>query len=160
MVIFTETENPISIDKIEQIEKLVGFKFPELYKNHLLKYNGGRCYPNVFQYYENNKRLNASDIDWFFAIYDGEYDNLEKEIKIMKIEEKRIPYRMIPIAHDSGGNLICISCFGYDLGKIYFWDHENEVDYEILDEMNCPNIYFIANNFTDFLNGLKKIEDI
>jgi hypothetical protein len=50
-------------------------------------------------------------------------------IQIYKLEEKWLPSHILPIAHDPLGNLICISCGTTDNEGVYFWDHENEVDY-------------------------------
>lgn len=157
MVEFSETEKSINISQIEEVEKFVGLRFPFQYKNHLLRFNGGRCNPNIFNFIENGKATN-SDIDWFLAIYEGESDNLKEYIEIYKIEEKRLPHHILPIAHDSGGNLICISCGEEDYGKIYFWDHESEVDYSLSDDTDYSNLYFIANSFDEFLANLE--EDI
>ena len=153
MVTFYKTESQIKLDQIKEIEDYVGLKFPQEYKVHLLKYNGGKCSPNIFKFIENGKLTN-SNIDWFLAIYDGVYDNLKNEIEMMKIDEKRLPVQIIPIAHDSGGNLICISCGGQDEGYIYFWDHENEVDYSISNDNDYSNLYLISEDFNSFIEGL------
>lgn len=155
MATFSQTEVKLSINQIEEIERYVGLKFPVEYKNHLLQYNGGQCYPNVFKFNENGN-WTESCIDWFLAIYDGEYDNLKAYIKDYKLDEKRLPFHMLPIAHDPGGNLICISCGSADEGHIYFWDHEKEVDYNIIDDGEYPNLYFVAMGFDEFINGLKE----
>lgn len=154
MVSFSQIEGSLTIDQIVDIEKLVGLNFPSQYKEHLLKYNGGQPTPNVFSFEENGK-LTDSYVDWFLAIYDGEYDNLRNYIGIFKIEEKRLPVHLLPIAHDPGGNLICMSCSKNDYGFIYFWDHENEVDYRISDDADYSNLYLIANGFNEFIEGLK-----
>lgn len=155
MVTFSQTESQLNLTQIEEIEEYVGLKFPEDYKKHLLKYNGGKCFPNIFEFNEKGN-LTSSSIDWFLAIYDGEYDNLKNEIKMVKIDEKRMPTHMLPIAHDPGGNLICISCDKHDEGYIYFWDHENEVDYETSNDTNYSNLYFVAKSFNEFIDGLKE----
>jgi hypothetical protein len=31
---------------------------------------------------------------------------------------------LIPIAHDPGGNMVCLAVTGEKMGKIFFWDHE------------------------------------
>lgn len=150
IMVFSQTEHLLRYTQIEEIEKLVGLIFPKAYKDHLLKYNGGRCVPNIFSFEEDGK-ITESDIDWFLAIYNGEYDNLKTYIEIYKLEESRLPIRILPIAHDSGGNLICISCMGDDTGYIYFWNHEREFDF-------CTeNLYLISISFQDFVDGLKKI---
>lgn len=153
MTTFSQTEIQLTSSQIEKVERIVGLDFPTEYRNHLLKYNGGQCDPNEFNFLENGKTT-SSNVDWFLAIYDGEYDNLEDYINTYKIEQKRMPSRILPIAHDPGGNLVCISCEGFDVGQIYFWDHEKEVDYGISDDEDDSNMSLIAKSFGDFLNGL------
>ena len=156
MVTFTQTKTLINKAQIQEVEELIGLEFPLEYKEHLLKFNGGQCYPNVFSFYENGETTNSS-IDWFLAIYEGRYNNLIKEIRMVKIEEKRMPSQILPIAHDPGGNLICISCKGQDFGKVYFWNHEDEVDYRFSDDNDYSNLYLISNSFNEFINGLKEL---
>jgi hypothetical protein len=152
MVVFRETEAQLVPEQIEVVEKFVGLSFPKEYKEHLLRYNGGRCSPSVFTFVENGEET-TSAVDWFLAIYDGKYDNLVSYINIYKKDEERLPIRMLPIANDAGGNLVCISCSGADEGKVFFWDHEKEDLPGILND-EYANMYFIANSFTQFLNEL------
>lgn len=154
MASFSQTEAPLKLPDIKEIENFIGLIFPTEYVKHLLKYNGGQCFPNIFTFNENGANATSS-IDWFLAIYDGEYDSLKKEIEMLKIERKRMPLHMLPIAHDSIGNLICISCGTINNGYIYLWDHENEVDYDIADDNNYSNLYFISKGFNEFIDGLK-----
>jgi len=154
MVRFERTEASIGQMQIEQIQKLARLSFPKEYRDHLLKNNGGQCIPNIFSFNENGK-VTSSCIDWFLAIYDGEYDNLKNYIEIYKISKKRIPSNMLPIAHDPGGNLICISCDGDDVGSIYFGDHEKEIDYSIVRDLNYSNLYLIAKGFNKFIDELR-----
>lgn len=153
MATFTETKLQIDSSQISVVEKYAGFEFPIEYKKHLLKYNGGRCTPNVFKFNENGKDTDSC-VDWFLAIYDGKYHNLRYYIEIYKIEEKRLPFHILPIAHDPGGNLICISCDTKDKGCIYFWDHEKEVDYSISDDTDYSNMYLVAESLDRFLDDL------
>jgi hypothetical protein len=147
---FRNTESQTNFAEIERLEKLIDLKFPVDYVNHLIKFNGGNCSPNRFSFLENKKETSSS-IDWFLAVYDGEFDNLERYLRDYKIEDKRLPLDIIPFAHDSGGNLICISA---NNEKVYFWDHEKEVDYSISDDSDFSNLYLIAENLKDFLNRL------
>lgn len=154
MIKFTQTEQPLYKSDIIEIEKFVGLELPYEYKKHLLEYNGGQCYPNTFSFNVNGK-MTESNIDWFLAIYSGKYDNLKEYINLTKKEKKRLPKHILPIAHDSGGNLICISCGAKDYGYVYFWDHENEVDYNISNDDDYSNLYFIAKDLNTFFNGLR-----
>jgi hypothetical protein len=154
MVKFLQAELNIGLKEIEEIEKFVGLEFPNEYREHLLQYNGGQCTPNVFSFMEKGMESNSC-VDWFLAIYNGEYDNLKKYIQIYKLEEKRLPSHILPIAHDPLGNLICISCGTTDNGGVYFWDHENEVNYSTEKDNNYSNLYLIAKGFNNFLDSLK-----
>jgi len=156
MVVFSETEAPVKIRDIEDVENLVGLEFPIEYREHLLKNNGGRCHPNRFIFCENGDK-SESIVDWFLAIYDGEHDNLRTYINIYKIEEQRLPSHMLPIAHDPGGNLICISCGTTDYGSVYFWDHEKEVNYKLFSDNSYFNLYLIAKSLLKFFDGLEQI---
>jgi len=138
----TQAEKEITQTDIQKIEKKFSFQFPKEYSDHLLKYNGGKINPAIFSFVENGNKT-QSIVDWFLAIYDGEYDNLEKFIEDY---DGRIDENIIPIAHDPGANLICISCRPSDYGIIYFWNHEKEG----LED----NYSVIANSFNEFLNEL------
>ena len=149
MADFFNTESDLTIEEIRVIESKYLLTFPDEYVNHLLAYNGGQCDPKVFEFMENGN-LTQSNVDWFLAVYDGKHDSLEEYIKIFKIDQERIPDSFIPIAHDPGGNLICISSVDK---KIYFWDHEKES--VNIDHNESDNIYFIANSLEVFFNNLK-----
>lgn len=89
-------------------------------------------------------------VDWFLGIHNGEHDNLTTYVNIYK---KRIPSNQIPVGHDPGGNLICISISGSDVGTVFFWDHEKESP-----EGQLPateNVFIIAPNFDAFLAKLQ-----
>lgn len=159
MLTFSETENPITLNQITEIEQRINLVFPEAYKLHLLQQNGGRCKPNVFSFEQDGKITN-SDINWFLAIYGGKYHNLWDDIDTYKLDEKRLPTHILSIASDSCGNLVCISCGADDYGCVYFWDHELEVDYTESDDTDYSNLYLIAPNFNEFLDGLVDIESI
>lgn len=154
MVKFFDCESKLVSADIEKVEIMVGFKFPSTYRKHLLQYNGGRCEPNVFSFVERETRT-LSQVDWFLAIYKGKSDNLVTYLQIYKLDQKRLPSRMIPIAHDPGGNLICLSCLGHDEGMIYFWNHECEVDYLVANDDDYSNLYRIADCLEDFLASLQ-----
>ena len=148
MIEIYDTEKRLTELEIYTLENKLKIKIPKEYREHLLRYNGGRCNPNIFSFIENGNRT-ESNVDWFLAIYSGEYDNFEQYFNIYKVEEKRLPVSLIPIAHDSGGNLICIDV---NDSKVYFWNHEKEVDYLIYD--NRLNCHLVSESFSAFLSEL------
>lgn len=153
MVVFEDSEQKLSLLEIENFEKQHDLVFPQDYKEHLLSHNGGRCTPNIFIFTEQGKK-SRSRVDWFLAIYEGEYDNFGKYLEIYKENNKRMPTHIFPIAHDPFGNLICISNGKKDFGYIYFWNHECEIDYNVEKEDEYSNLYLIAPSFVEFINNL------
>jgi len=153
MPTFSETYPSITLADIQRVEQLTEMPFSKEYKQHLLKHNGGQVLPNIFSFNEHGT-MTESTVRLFLAIGGSDYDDLEEHISTYKIEKKRIPDRMIPIAYDDGGNLVCISCKGEDIGYIYFWDHEKEEEYEVEGEADAPNIHIIAKDFNSFLDNL------
>ena len=81
-------------------------------------HNGGRPVPNQFRFKKEQGPYTDSIVDWFLAIYEGEYDNFEQYFQTYKIEDDRVPEHLVPIAHDPGGNLVCISVSGSDVGAV------------------------------------------
>ncbi len=155
MTTFYRTSEPLNAYNIENIENITGLNFPDEYKRHLLQFNGGKCSPNIFEFYENGEKT-ESVVNYFLAINGNHYYDIESCVKTFKIDTKRMPDRMLPIAEDPLGNLICISCSGDDIGYIYFWDHELEVDYIESDDSVQSNMYLISNSFDEFIRGLKE----
>ncbi len=73
-------------------------------------------------------------------------------LRYAQLFKDRIPPNLLPIGHDPGGNLVCISVGGNDHVTVYFWEHEFEVG-----ECELPsysNVYFVADNFHAFLETL------
>lgn len=140
------------------IEKVIGYSLPVSYIGY--KANNGiqRLQPNIFYFKDKNGRSNGSDLNYLYSDDDNSY-NIIKNIEIYKISTKRMPVHIVPIGEDSGGNQICISCGEKDYGYIYFWDHENEVDYSVSDDSDYSNLYLIAKSFDEFINGLMTEEE-
>lgn len=144
-LIFFEVEQPLKDEDIMRLERRLDIKLPELYRDHLLKHNGG--YPNNACF--SAEQGTGSCIHYFYAIYDGEYSNFYEYYFIYKVEQQRMPNNIIPVAYDESGNQICISVSGDDLGVVYFWDHEEETQ-----PATYENLYKISDDFNDFLDKL------
>ncbi|MEO7734310.1 MAG: SMI1/KNR4 family protein [Kofleriaceae bacterium] len=87
-------------------------------------------------------------MSWFLSLYDGEFSNLERTIKLMG---DRFPEDTLPIACDPFGNVVLIGLSGDKRGKVYFWDHENEAE----GGPDWSNIDLVADSFDSFMSGLK-----
>ncbi len=145
-----DKEKEITLEVINALENRKSIKFPKDYTAHLLTHNGGHPITDTYDFVEGNF-INSSDVAWFYALYDGYDENLEKKIDIYN-NLGRMPKEFVPIGRDSCGNQICLCVQGKNYGKVYFWNHEEEADEG--KEPTYDNLYLIANSFTDFINSL------
>jgi hypothetical protein len=151
-----DAENPTNVEEIHDLERRIRNKLPKDYVEFLLLHNGGHPIRDTYKLIEpiwnDVERGSEADIAWFYALYHGEFENINKAIFTFKEFSKRIPDELIPIGRSSGGNQICLCIKGPNYGKVYFWDHNWEA--EEGKEPTYDNIYLIANSFTDFINSL------
>jgi len=152
MIEIRDSEASLTDADICNVEKKIGILFPAEYRNFLLLNNGGRPSKTLFAFRKADGHSSESCVDWFLAIYDGKYDNFESYYATYKINQARIPFHLVPIAHDPGGNLICISVSGSDCGAVFFWDHENEAPG--VQAPSYDNVYLIEDSFNRFLHSL------
>jgi hypothetical protein len=153
MVVLVDTSPPATVAELDDLERYAKLPFPEAYRQHVLRYNGGRCEPNVFHFTEQGQRT-SSAVDWFLPTRREGWGSLGDYIETYKIDAKRLPTALLPIAHDPGGNLICLCCAGEKVGRVYFWDHESEVDYTAEADSVQTNLYPIADSLSLFLASL------
>jgi len=139
---------PLNEAQLAAAERDLGIKFPPEYRRFLAVWNGGRPQQDLF-IYEGHGHKESSIIDWFLGIHNGENNNLRLYVRWYS---GRIPGNLLPIAHDPGGNLICIAVSGSDLGAVYFWDHEEESPEG--QPPSTDNVYLIAPSFDAFLASL------
>lgn len=155
--VFFETKQKLSESDIARVETKYKILFPEDYRSHLLKYNGGYperpCFSSPDTAHTDAYSPFSSCVHYFYAIYDGKVSNFEKNYENFK---GRIPSNMIPIAYDPGGNQICLSTDVLNYGYVYFWSHEDESSNHIEDNNNRLTV--LAKSFTEFVNGLHSEE--
>lgn len=154
MINYSDLRKKNEIKDIIEFEKNYNVSFPPQYKHHLLSYNGGAPHPDIFSFTEKGTKTN-SRINYFYAIGSSGSDNFNEVMETFKVDDKRMPDHILPIAEDPFGNVVCISSGANDFGRIYFWDHEMEVDYSVSDDTDYSNLYFIANSFNEFIKMLK-----
>jgi hypothetical protein len=142
--------------------------FPSDYKTFLVKYGGSSFDTNA--YYKPKVKSHWTPEDGYDSI--DEFYGFAGENSISKMLKRyfgRMPDALVPIADDGGGNQICICCKGESEGKIYFWDHENELEANkmlkphIFKEVNVneywENIYLVDDSFADFIMGFEIREE-
>jgi len=144
--------NPINKIMIKEFENTLEIELAQKYKEFLLKYNGGEP-----EYYIFNKNLNLGSIvvNILYGIQtNNDFDDLEKTNQIF---ENRIHKSFITIGDDPGGNQFLLGVKGKFKGKIYFWDHNTELDNDVFVENELPgNMYLLTDNFNEFIEKLEE----
>ena len=154
-----DTVNPFgatSPEAIVQFEARRGILLPADYKQFLLKSNGGYPTPNVFEVPGWHGQGNS--VMSFYGIHDGSKG--KRLDRACEVYNERIPADLIPIAYDANGNAICIGWKGERKGKIYFWDHEDELDENGDFVQDYRNVFLVANSLQEFLDNLITHEEV
>jgi cell wall assembly regulator SMI1 len=147
--------NAISLDDLQLLQKRLMLTFPADYSQFLQTCNGGQPKPNEFRM----KRLRDGKecggmIEWFYvANSTNDWNDLEREYRSYSY---RLQPGFLPIAHDPGGNQICLILEGKHAGKVLFWDSdgapERYLDYGL--EHPEDQLWHIAGSLQDFLRCL------
>jgi hypothetical protein len=80
----------------------------------------------------------------------------------------RMPKSLIPIGSCPGGDLICIGVKNENEGKVYFWNHENELEALLLVGENSKkdidqywdNLYLVSHSFKEFIEQLQVVDTV
>ena len=117
----SSSQAPISNEQLVQLQMRLQLTFPVAYVKFLSKFNGGRPKPDTFKMKRlRDGKQSEGMIDWFYSAGSTDESNdLEREFRLLA---HRLPPNLLPIAHDPGGNQICISLSGEHIGKVLFWD--------------------------------------
>jgi hypothetical protein len=146
---------PTSLEEINQFEARWSVVLPPEYKQFLLRSNGGMPVLDAFVIPGFHGR--GSSLNSFYGIHDdAPHHQLERALKTY---EDRVPDDLIPIAYDAFGNQICLGWKGERKGKVYFWDHEDELDEDGDFVTDYRNVYLVANSLQEFLDGLMTDEE-
>ena len=145
MITISESEEPVTESQLVELERYIGSPLPASYRDFLSRHNGGRVSPDCFDFVRGGN-VTHGGVDWFLAITTGGHNNLRDDIDTYS---DRVPRGYIPIAYDSGGNLVVLSL--RDDG-VYFWDHDEEVEEGEIAGMQ--NMYWIAGSFDRFLDAI------
>ena len=139
---------------LAQFEARHQIALPEEYKQFLLQSNGGRPVPDVFGV--PGWAHHSSSIHGFLGIHTGPDWQLERACRVYA---ERVPCDLMPIACDDFGNIVCLGIRGIRRGKIYFWDHENELDENGDFVQDYRNVFLVANSLQEFLDSLMTYEE-
>lgn len=140
MPIKFDNPKPIDQDTVGAVKGKLGINLPDDYVSLLTTVsNGGAVEPVVF----------ADDLDisvvGFLGIGTDHYDLATRIAQY----DGDLPEGLVPIADSEGGNLVCTKVSGDDIGSIWFWDHELEVD----------AARKVTGSLDDFIEGLHPYDD-
>lgn len=142
-----DAKRKLTDTELANAERQLGATLPTEYKDFLLAHNGGYPDPGSFSFDDGKEE---GHISWFLAIHDGEISNLLLTAEIIK---GRIPKDMLAIAYDDFGNWILLGMSGPRLGKIFFWDHDQE-EANAGADLEAP-MRFIADSLDALLKSLR-----
>ena len=151
---FLGKNNLINEQDIKYFENRFNVNLPIAYRNFLLQFNGGDPEPHLFA---ENIELGYLVVNELYGIKAQEkYNDLEHKLEIY---DGRVSNNFIAIGGDPGGNQFCIGISGDFTGKIFFWDHEEEVDEDdFVDNVLPENMYLLADDFSIFIDQLTEDE--
>ena len=139
-------EKEINSTIIENVEEYFGIKFPEDYKQCVLKNHGGSPIPHVFTIDGSEEMINN-----LIPFTEGSPYNM---INTFKGVSDRLENHIIPFGIDPGGNLLCFDYRGdKEFPSIVFWHHEKA----FLERDDA--VIKVSDTFTEFLNSLYEDED-
>jgi len=144
MVTFSDSPPVVTEQDVLAVETAGSFRFPEVYRDFLLKTNGG---------IPSRKSIAISPkagtlIRAFLGICTNRYRDLRR---YLSARGNTIPPELCPIAYDWGGSYICIYiAAGERYGQIFFWDRE----YQQEEGYGWSNVRKIADGFAELLAAL------
>jgi hypothetical protein len=149
-----DSQEPLRDEDLIVVERELGIRLPEDYRNFMLRHNGGRPDPGGFDITWPKGQLAGDDwktsaMGWLFFIWDKRSANLLRMNQVTFAG--RIPRDTVAIGHDAGGNPILLALDGPYQGKVLFWC----ADYEV-EEGKVPsyeNVGIVADSFEDFINN-------
>lgn len=99
------------LERIKEVERVLGLSFPDSYIRTLALCNGARPEANVFE--QDSKMYGVTK---FFEVSEIPH---QKELL-----DRFNPSDRLPIAYSEGGNYICLGTSGDEVGLVFFVDHE------------------------------------
>lgn len=139
--------------EITDIESRAGAILPDSYRQLLVSY-GAVIFTTSPNCSPDGKEL------YFQSFYN--YNDL---VDAIEEYEDTLPESVIPFGHDGLGNQFCISVEGYDIGKVYFYNHSIDwhTDAELYvsrgehvpDDIRYSVVYKCSDSFDLFILAMK-----
>ena len=135
--------------QVSAYEAANGMSIPQPYRKFLLRQNGGK--PSKDRLIVPGWYGTSTCVSMFYGLSDdAEFDLARTAVNT----DQYLPPSLFPIAEDSAGNLICLGIDSTNQGKVYFWNHEEELDEEGDVRQDYSNVYEVASSLEQFMNNL------
>lgn len=136
--------------QIQRFERRTGLSLPPLYKNYLLKVNGGE--PAAYCGFLLPTIGEPVMLGALYGISDKRRDALTLSDALADYEDD-LPSGFLPIGEDPGGNLLLVAIGEKEADEIYYWDRDGSYKSET-DE----RVIYVAPDIDSFLSLLRNIE--
>lgn len=145
---FLGNERPVTATELNEVEKLLGFTFPDEFRQHYLEQNGGGPERCLFV-----KDDTIYVVNEFLPIKYGKSRNLFEDVfHDLKVEREILPAYLIPFADDPGGDFYCFSIRKQDRGSIWIF----RGDY--FDDPQRSHV-FLCRSLCEFVEAMMVDED-
>ncbi len=145
MTEIVDSQLPLTVKEVEDVELKLGYELPSEYRIFLQKTNGGIPKPDAVKH----EGEYWDYVAYFYAVRNGLYaDDLFRNLEEYR---EMVPSHYLPIGESPGGNLYCLSLKNKDFGAVYFWDHD-EANYD--GEPWEENMTLLAKSLSEFTEGL------
>lgn len=144
------------MDALVKAEKLVGFEFWGIHRDILIEYGTAITFENDVVFRPLTKTpLDRKDGSHSLEILYGLGDENNSIPIVYQDYLGGMPCSVCPIGSLPGGNQLCLCHAGLHEGKVFLWDHENELEIQNDEHEDFKNMYLVAESFEDFFKGLE-----
>ncbi len=154
-------EQPESMSKIKEIEKEIGYNFPDSYIKLVSTYDSLTPVEEVFDFINIYGKPDERDIN--FCSFKEEYKNsfiLDEQSNINDLDNFGIPY-LVVFGFSANGDYVCFDYRDNPAGnnpKVVLVYHDDYIENE--DGTNSMVVNFVANSFKEFMDDLYDYDDV
>lgn len=145
----TDCRAPTTNADLDEVERVIGARLPQPYREFLRAHNGGQPSPEAFPFKSGK---DGSHLNVFFAVNDPEpmYDLARGYAGW----SRQVPHDLLVIAFDAGGSLVTLGIKGERAGKVYFWALEDAP--QPPDPASYENVWLVADSFDEFVESFRE----
>jgi hypothetical protein len=154
------SQPPAPGDRLARFEAEIGARLPDDYRSFLIACNGGSLGGSLWYKTAPPGRHADVGVHHVGGFREESHFSLESARACYQSpEEVRIPLDLVWIMDDPFGNAICLGVSGPHRGRVYFWDHEEELDPDEWDGSveQAGNIVRVADSFASFVARLLRL---